>query len=62
MSLKGGNEGVQRIGKRLHEIVDGCLQIDGSQMLKRRDLGSENNDVQMQMHQQEQLRQQELQR
>lgn len=36
MSLKSGAEGQAKIGKRLHEIVDSCLEIDATGIATKR--------------------------
>jgi hypothetical protein len=43
MTIKNGNEVQVNIGKRLHEIIDSCLEIDVTDTSKRQrvDLQSE---------------------
>ena len=41
MTIKGGPESQNLIGKRLHEIIDSCLEIDVSEVNKRHHIENE---------------------
>jgi hypothetical protein len=41
MNIKQGPDAQQQIGKRLHEIVDGCLEIDITDVQKRQKVESD---------------------
>lgn len=41
MTIKGGQDSQMLIGKRLHEIIDSCLEIDVTDVNKRHRIENE---------------------
>lgn len=54
MTIKSGPESQVLIGKRLHEIIESCLEIDVSEVSKRHHIENENNQRQAEIQRQRQ--------